>query len=51
MFFLNIFFHFHASNKFVVLSILIGVGGALVQKLEIRFLAHGVMDVLGIMYF
>jgi hypothetical protein len=43
-----IFFHFHAGNKF--LSILIGVGEVLVQDLEIRFPARGVMDELGIVY-
>jgi hypothetical protein len=34
----------------VVLFVLIGVGEALVQELEIRFPAHGVMDALGIRY-
>jgi hypothetical protein len=34
----------------VILSILIEVAEALVQKLEIRFQAHGVMDALGIVY-
>jgi hypothetical protein len=34
----------------MVLSILIGVGEALNQELEIRFPAHGAMDVLGIGY-
>jgi hypothetical protein len=34
----------------VVLSVLIRVGEALVQKLEIRFLAHGVMDAFEIVY-
>jgi hypothetical protein len=34
----------------VVLFVLIGVGEALVQELEIKFLAHGVMDALGIVY-
>ncbi len=32
----------------MVLSVLISVGKALVQELEIRFPAHGVMDVLGL---
>jgi hypothetical protein len=34
----------------MVLSILIGVGEALIQELEIRFPAHGVLDALGIGY-
>jgi hypothetical protein len=34
----------------MVLFVLMGVKEVFVQKLEIRFLAHGVMDVLGIMY-
>ncbi len=34
----------------MVFFVLIGVGEALVQELEIRFPAHGVMDALGIMY-
>jgi hypothetical protein len=48
--FLICFVHFHVGSKFVVLSVLIRIGEALVQKLEIRFLAPGVMDVLGIVY-
>jgi hypothetical protein len=44
------FFHLHASRKFMVLFALIGAGKVLVQDLEIRFLAHGVMNVLGIVY-
>ncbi len=46
----SIFFHLHASSKFVVLYVLIKARKTLVQKLEIRFLTHGVMDVLGILY-
>jgi hypothetical protein len=34
----------------MVLSVLIGIGEALIQELEIRFLAHGAMDALGIGY-
>jgi hypothetical protein len=34
----------------MVLFVLIGVGKALVWDLEIRFRAHGVMNVLGIVY-
>ncbi len=34
----------------VFLSVLVGLGEALVQELGIRFLAHGVMDALGIVY-
>jgi hypothetical protein len=34
----------------MVLSVLIGIGEALIQELEIRFLAHGAMDVIGIVY-
>jgi hypothetical protein len=34
----------------VVLFVLIGAGKNLVQKLEIRFPAHGVMDAFGIVY-
>jgi hypothetical protein len=49
-FFLIDFFHFHVGSKFVVLSVLIGVGEALVQELGIRFIAHGVMDALAIVY-
>jgi hypothetical protein len=48
--FLICFVHLHVSNKFMVLLILIGARNFLVQKLEIRFPAHGVMDVLEIVY-
>jgi hypothetical protein len=34
----------------MVLFVFIGVRGVFVEKLEIRFLAHGVMDVLRIVY-
>jgi hypothetical protein len=34
----------------MVMSILIGVRKALIQKLEIYFPTHGVMDALGIVY-
>jgi hypothetical protein len=34
----------------MVLFVFIGVRESFVQMLEIRFLAHGVMDVLGIVY-
>ncbi len=34
----------------MVFSVLTGVGKALIQELEIRFLAHGAMDALGIGY-
>ncbi len=34
----------------MVLFVLIGVGKALVEELEIRFLAHGVMYAFGIVY-
>jgi len=44
------FLHLHASNKSMVMSILIGVRKALIQKLEIYFPTHGVMDALGIVY-
>jgi hypothetical protein len=49
--FLICFFHLHVGNKSMVLCVLIGVGEALVQKLEIKFPAHNVMDVLGIVYY
>jgi hypothetical protein len=42
--------HLHVSSWSMVFSILIGVGEALLQEFEIRFLAHGAMDVLGIVY-
>jgi hypothetical protein len=48
--FLICFVHLQVGSKFVVLFVLIGVGKALVQKFEIRFLAPGVMDVFGIVY-
>jgi hypothetical protein len=34
----------------MVMSILIGARKALIQKLEIDFPTHGVMDALGIVY-
>jgi len=34
----------------MVFFVLIGVGEALIQELEIKFLAHGVMDAFGIGY-
>jgi hypothetical protein len=34
----------------MVFLVLIGVGEALIQELEIRFLVHGAMDALGIGY-
>ncbi len=43
-------FHSHASSKSTVLFVLISVGEALIQKLEIKFLAHGAMDAFGIGY-
>jgi hypothetical protein len=49
--FLICFFHLHVGNKSMVLRVLIGVGEALVQKLEIQFLAHNVMDAFGIVYY
>jgi hypothetical protein len=34
----------------MVFFVLIGVGEALIQELEIKFLAHGAMDAFGIGY-
>jgi hypothetical protein len=44
------FFHLHVGRKFMVLFVLIVVRKALVRNLEIRFPAHGVMNVFRIMY-
>jgi hypothetical protein len=44
------FFHLHVGSKSMVMFVLIGAKKTLVRELEIRFLTHGVMDVLGILY-